>query len=322
MSSLFRLISEGDSISASPFHASHVWQLGGLTGAQIPGGNSFGSYSPQMFAFKAGEILCLNRAVGGSRLRTNGPSGNYPGDLIFRTPTWTDALVQSDPDGSTSTTYYIFTIMIGSNPDTIDPQRAAAELLQYLQARVAVGYAGIVVGTILSRGDGIIANFETYRQAYNAILRNPDWQNAIGAQAFALADFGNEPTIGAPDACSDSTLFSDQVHPTDLGYTYMSPLYAAAVAKVKNIIAVTAAPPPAILMTSTSDSARAIYFNGTLEQSSDMMNWQELSPQPISPYRIPSDALEIFFRATAPAGLPTAPATSSPARSVSKRARL
>jgi hypothetical protein len=321
MNPLFRLVSEGDSISANAANPSHVWKLGGLTAAQIPGANSFASYSPQTFAFKAGDIVCVNRAIAGSRLKTNGPTESYPGDLTFRTPTWTDALVADDPPGSTSIRYYIFTVMIGSNPDTIDPAKAAADLQQYLQARVAAGYSGIVVGTILSRGDGIIANFEAYRQGYNAILRTPDWQNAVGAQAFALSDFGNEPTIGAANACFDSTLFSDKIHPTDLGYTYMSPLYAIAVAQVKNTIAIAAAPAPAILMGITTDGARAIYFNGTLEQSSDMTNWQEVDPQPQSPYRTPADTVEVFYRATSPLRLPGTPASSSPVRTVSEKTR-
>ena len=319
MNSLFRLVSEGDSVTAAAASPSHVFQLGGLTAAQIPGADSFASGSPQMFAFKAGDILCINRAIAGSRLKTNGPTETYPGDLVFRTPNWTDALVANDPGGSTSTRYYIFTVMIGTNPDTIDPAKAAADLQQYLQARVVAGYSGIVVGTILSRGDNIIADFETYRQGYNKILRTPEWRDGIGAQAFAVADFGNEPTIGAPGACNDTTLFSDTIHPTDLGYTYMSPLYAAAVAQVKNTIAIAAAPSPAILMGRMADNTRAIYFNGTLEQSNDLINWEAITPQPASPYIIPADIVEAFYRATPL--LPGRPASSSPVRSISKRAR-
>ena len=151
MSLLLRLVAEGDSISANAGNPSHVWQLGNLTASQIPGATSFASYAPQMFTFQAGNVLCVNRAIAGSRLKTNGPSGDYPGDLTYRTPTWTDPLVGS-PGSDGPATAYIFTVMIGSNPDTSDPNQAATDLQQYLQQRVAVGYSGIVVGTLLFPG--------------------------------------------------------------------------------------------------------------------------------------------------------------------------
>lgn len=253
MSVVTVLVAEGDSLTATASYnidansrVAYPWAAAGVTPSQVPGASTFGSYAMQYWPFYNGSLLCLNRAVGGSRLSTNAAGGSYPGDLVQRAPTWIDALINAGyPSTKTPTGVannraarkYILSVMIGSNPNSSgDYTGDAANFKTYLQNRVAAGFTGVVVCTIPSRGDGVIANFETYRQGYNAILRSAAWLNSIGARTIACADFGAEPTIGAAGACNDATLFVDTVHPAALGYTYMTPLWLAAVNQVKAAI--------------------------------------------------------------------------------------
>lgn len=243
MSVVSAIVIEGDSLTASLANglsgtfnrAAYPWAAAGYNETQVPGASTFGSTSCRVWPFPLAGMIAINRAVNGSTLTT----------MSARAAADVDAVINSGYPGAKTATglpnnraarKYALSAMIGTNQVTSDFTAAATSLKTYLQARVAAGYTGIIVCTILSRGDGTYANFETYRQGYNAILRSAAWLNGLGARMAVCADFGAEPTIGAATACDDATLIGDTVHPTALGYTYMTPLWLAAVNAVKAAI--------------------------------------------------------------------------------------
>ncbi len=117
--------------------------------------------------------------------------------------------------------------MVGTNPDSSSPTALAAGVATYCLARKAAGWDKIILCTLVSRTDGIIANFDTtYAQPYNTIIRGGAWQVASGVDV--ICDFASNANLGATGAADNATYFVDKIHPTLAGYNIMTPLWTAA----------------------------------------------------------------------------------------------
>jgi hypothetical protein len=69
---------------------------------------------------------------------------------------------------------------------------------------------------------------------------------------------------------------------------------------VKNPVAsLTSTAPASLTLTSPAAGSFQLSFNGQLQSSTDLSTWTTLSPQPASPYTLPSLKPQEFFRATA-----------------------
>jgi lysophospholipase L1-like esterase len=114
---------------------------------------------------------------------------------------------------------YILSVLIGTNVSDANPTTFAASVGAYCQARASAGWT-VILGTMPSRTDGAIANFETsYQQPYNAIIKGTGWASANGVSR--IADYAAVPEIGAAGAADNATYFADKIHPTAAGYSLM-----------------------------------------------------------------------------------------------------
>lgn len=237
------LAAEGDSLSA--IHFNHIYGYGGSDLSLVPVGEPTLTKSMVWWRWSANGLILANAAIAGSRLRTNTPTGTYVGDLTFRSGI-VDALIPSNYPGHPRLSAhesdrparkYIFSLQIGTNPDTTDGTAFATEIATYLAARVSAGYNGIVICTIPDRGDGVIANFDTYRQNLNTVLRSNTFLNQFGVPCVC-ADFGNTATrFGATGAYNDLSIWNpDTVHPIAAGYALIQATYDAAVNTVKAML--------------------------------------------------------------------------------------
>lgn len=97
-----------------------------------------------------------------------------------------------------------------------------ANVKAYCLARRAAGFK-VVVGTCLPR-TGQYAGFEADRLAVNAWIR-ANYTNF----ADALADIGNDATIGQTGQASNATYYSDGTHPTTAGHAIVATYFQAAI---------------------------------------------------------------------------------------------
>lgn len=119
----------------------------------------------------------------------------------------------------------ILCVLIGANPSATLPADQAALTGAYTLARHQAGWQ-VILGTILSRGDGILFTPDTdefddlYAFPLNAIFRDPAWREAHGI--CALNDFGAIPQLG-PNGTNwaNATWFLDKIHPTVAGAALM-----------------------------------------------------------------------------------------------------
>lgn len=154
-------------------------------------------------------------------------SGQRIGDLVAGEAA-RDALKSAS--GSGITRHYVLCVLIGTNPTANNGADQAALVRPYCLAAQAAGW-NVLLGTIISRTDGILPNFDTvYAQPYNAIIRN--WTTSDGVAG--IIDFASDSRLGATDAANNATYFSDTVHPTDAGYTIMQGIAAPV---ISNLIA-------------------------------------------------------------------------------------
>lgn len=103
---------------------------------------------------------------------------------------------------------------------------AAATLYTTLTNQVAyvkgLGFK-VAVCTLLPRNDASWSGTkETRRTDYNTLVR----ANAAGADL--VLDLASDPVMGAAGAADNAALYVDKLHPTSLGYSYLAPLYKAA----------------------------------------------------------------------------------------------
>lgn len=117
----------------------------------------------------------------------------------------------------------VLSILIGRNDMAAGIGSVAAfevAYQAYCQARRAVGWK-MVVSTVLP---STLAGFNAARNSFNTwLLAN------YTTFASALADVGNDPTIGPDAAASNATYYSDGTHPTAAGHAIMAPYFTTAV---------------------------------------------------------------------------------------------
>lgn len=231
--SLICLVNEGDSITGGAFatYTCYPWAAAGLGVSDVPGYATFASSAPQGFVFSNNGVICLNRAIAGSRLQAS---------LVPRASAWVDALIpatqaprfQTGLKDNRPTRKYILSLMIGTNNDTTDPAVHASNVATYIAARRSAGFNNIILCTIPSRTDGIIGTAHsttfdtTYAQPYNALVR------AGIAGVDQVCDFASNSNIGGTGAAENATYFVDNIHPTKAGYDIMTPIYSAAVSSL------------------------------------------------------------------------------------------
>lgn len=107
---------------------------------------------------------------------------------------------------------------------------ALANIQAYCTARKAAGWK-VILATCLPRNPtGINTSFETYRLSVNASIR----ANAVsGGWADAIADIGNDSTIGAMGAYTNTTYYNgDGIHLTAAGHAIAATYITSALAGI------------------------------------------------------------------------------------------
>lgn len=121
---------------------------------------------------------------------------------------------------------YALTVLIGyndMNSGGLDAATFCTNLATYLDARRTAGwYVGIA--TILP---GTAVGFNAKRNTANATIAG--W---VGTHCDFLIDFAADATMGPDAAASDTSLYGDGIHPTQLGQGYLKTVYAAALANI------------------------------------------------------------------------------------------
>lgn len=206
MSLVIADVGEGDSLTFTLF--SYLYTALGIDNTSWPSDQGAGIAIRKWARWRnASPALQLaNFALSGSRL----------GDLAARA-TALDALVSPDANRR-----YILSLLIGTNPEgAANPTTFAADVATYCLARRAAGWHAIILGTLPSRTDGVIANFDTaYAQPYNTIIKGAGWKESAGVTA--IADYAADSEIGATNAANNGTYFNaDHIHPITAGQALM-----------------------------------------------------------------------------------------------------
>jgi hypothetical protein len=193
------LVAEGDSLTFGNGTTSHI----------------------QTYAANANpKIAGLVYAVAGAGL--NGADGTN--SLYGR-----KSLTSNIPPAVKGSRKYILTVLIGRN-DLVtgtyigNAALYAADVATYCGLMRAAGYDKIALATCLP---STMANFNTNRNAYNAIITGAGWAAANGIDA--IIDFAADATMGPDAAASNATYYSDGTHPTQAGQDLLEPIYRAVV---------------------------------------------------------------------------------------------
>ena len=100
-----------------------------------------------------------------------------------------------------------------------------AHMMLYANARIAVGWK-VVISTVLSHTpSGVRAGYEADRVALNVLINATTQTNSL-----KIVDFGQDANLSDPSAYSNTTYFSDGIHPTATGYKLIAK-YASQVIK-------------------------------------------------------------------------------------------
>lgn len=183
------LYAEGDSITQGAFVEKGYVALYGANSSPITNGT--------------------NRAVSGSGLTSMNARASAA-----------DAFIPAVKETGFKAIYFA---MIGTNDDGggSDSAAYAAALGQHFANRKAAGFTYCVAATLLAKGGN--ATFNANRAALNTILRSSAWQTTWGIDA--VVDFAANATIGTDAAASNTTYFSDGVHPTQAGNVVMETIF-------------------------------------------------------------------------------------------------
>ncbi len=234
------LVHEGDSVSYMAI--SFVYQAFGIAAVDVKEDGTLDN-SRDFFRFEsptpAPLIIGVNCASSGLRV----------GDIMKRDPTYVDPFVinkrnpkpaKKAPEGhvgvSSGERRYIYTLMAGTNPSAADPATQAAMIGANCLARKAAGFDKVIVCTIPSRADGILADFDAaYMRPLNAILRDAKWQAASGVDY--CCDLAADARWGGVGAATNTMYFGDRVHPLESLHALVAPVYRATVNKARAALA-------------------------------------------------------------------------------------
>lgn len=174
-------------------------------------------------------IVFTNLAISGSRIGDlSSQAATYVNPLTAnrRNPFAPSVAAVGHEGSPTGDRKFILSVLIGTNPTSVDPATQAALTGAYCLAAKSNGWDKVMLGTIWSRTDGIIANFDTsYQQPLNAIFRGGAWQAANGVDA--IFDLAADVRLGGLLAANNTTYFSDRVHPTVAGHAIAAPIWLA-----------------------------------------------------------------------------------------------
>lgn len=212
----FSIAWEGDSIL---YGATCAWyQYFNVSSSIVPATDA--GRQAMRYSKSSPTIIGTNFSITGTRLTTGSnplaTRASAPGGIDFLIPSpKRNPLARSQAPGSLARALtarkYILAVMAGTNPDSSDPAALAANMATYVAARKAAGWDYVLVGTLPSRTDGIIANFDTtYQQPYNTIIRGAAWQATN--RVDGLIDFAANSNLGAAAAADNATYFSDKIH--------------------------------------------------------------------------------------------------------------
>lgn len=185
-----RLVFVGDSITS---------------GGEIPA--RYNGFARQIIPLLSKAVPIYNLGAGGTTIATR--LSNYA--------TETGALLDAYSD------LRIVFLNIGSNDITIDG-RSAADIyadVQSYAALVRADGAKIIVSTQTPNSADDATERQT-RADFNTLIRD-NWASI----ADGFADFAVDPIMGQLNA--PSPYYLDGLHPSELGYTYMTPIAAAAI---------------------------------------------------------------------------------------------
>lgn len=232
MSKLYCVISMGDSITGSaacyPFKAFSLTSRGDSTTAAA---QATATYT------LPGNIVFRNMAVSGTRLSLSTDNmttvaQDYVDPLIT-----TKSIIPTSGTGGAArpTRKYILTLLAGSNDGCLASASVAtfvANVVAFCAARKAAGFDKVILGTVLPRSDVAGPLNEANRLTYNATITAPGWAEANGIDG--IFDFGSHAIMGVKANNTDTTYYSDLIHPTSAGHELLAPIWQA---KLDEVIA-------------------------------------------------------------------------------------
>lgn len=203
---IISVCSVGDSWTYASF--SYAYKMFGIA-TSAPKGQTTGIRTGLAYYPSAG-VIYKNYALSGQRL-TDLQSGVSQLDGLI--PAGYSAT------GGRPQRKFVLTVLIGINVSDSNATTFAASVGAYCQARKTAGWDYILLGTLPSRGDGITANFDTYKNNYNNIIKGAGWAAANGVDA--IVDCTSIAEISSDGAYDNATYASywnaDNVHLTDAG---------------------------------------------------------------------------------------------------------
>jgi lysophospholipase L1-like esterase len=129
---------------------------------------------------------------------------------------------------------FVVTIMIGTNDITANTTGAVTftNLQTWIAKFKALGPNVRVIVSTITPVAGRLGQQQIEHDAYNNAIRTqwnlPQAAGGLGADGFV--DAANDPTMGPSTATADTTLYSDGLHPTALGDSYLAARFAREVA--------------------------------------------------------------------------------------------
>lgn len=218
---IYTVACEGDSISSSM--QAYFYRYLGVNTVD-PGVTDYGSALINRSHYWVSKttprkLVAVNYAIAGTRLAT----GTVP--IAGRAATTLDLIVPTNKRNPNISGYAggevrknILFLLAGTNVDAGDPAAHLANLATYVAARKLAHHDYVGLGTLPSRTDGIIANFDTsYQQPINTGIRN-----GVAGVDFVV-DFAADAEIGAASAANNTDFFNaDKIHQAEAGQLIMA----------------------------------------------------------------------------------------------------
>lgn len=213
--SLLIMVVNGDSITGCG--AKWPFQYIGIANRGDCSQTNGASYADliQYPTYVAGDIRLKVIATGGAHLvpQMNGAAATFADPV----PSVKSIKGSSSSGSVPRSRKWLYVIAAGSNDTCINGYGTVAEYAStvgaHIQARKSAGFDLAAICSVLPRNDA--DGNETNRAAYNALVGNSSWRASYGINY--LIDMAAEPTMGLFATCSDTTYYSDGVHPTDVG---------------------------------------------------------------------------------------------------------
>lgn len=217
MSTIISLIAEGDSITYTT--TGYVYR-----GFEV-GTNSIWT-NVERYGSRFHRTTSTPKIVGHVIAVSGSTLANH---MTARLTTRLPALIGAAKSNSAGTRKILLTLLAGTNPDTSNPNTHLANVATYVAAAKALGVDKVIVGTLPSRTDGIIASFDTsYQQPINTAYRDASWRASANVDGYF--DCAADPEVGAAGAANNTTNFNaDKIHPITPAQILMAARYMTGV---------------------------------------------------------------------------------------------